>query len=257
MNDKVERHVILSDLHYPEHSESAVSAVFDFVKHNKVGGVILLGDNMDCQDVSRHTAGKPRLRKTGGYKADLDGFDEDILTPLEAMTGKSTKKVFFMGNHEDWIEDLLDAQPELQGVVDLAKNLRLAERGWKVIPCGGLYEVGRIAVVHGDRVGSGQYVAKKMVDSFCQTSVMGHVHTFSVFTKTSAIKERSKWIGVTLPCLSTLSPGYSKGKNNAWLHGFGIIESWGPGFGNIYVPIIVRGQFSFGGRLYGKKSVPE
>jgi hypothetical protein len=76
--------------------------------------------------------------------------------------------------------------------------------------------------------------------------------SFLAFTKTSILKARSKWIGITLPCLSTLSPGYAKGRPNAFLHGFGIMESWGDGFGNVYVPVIVGGRFSFAGRIYGR-----
>jgi hypothetical protein len=36
------------------------------------------------------------------------------------------------------------------------------------------------------------------------------------------------------------------------VNGFGILETWGNGYVNVYVPIIVGGQFSFAGRVFGK-----
>ena len=252
MAKNVSRTIVLADLHYPEHDQPSWDAVQNYLKYNDVDQLIFLGDNLDCQQVSRHTVGKPRLRRRGGYFKDIEGFKLDILKPLDKLLKGSCKKVFFMGNHEDWMEDYLDENPELEGALGIADNLELKERGWKVVPCGGIHEVGRIALVHGDQVGANVYVAKKLVDTFCQTSIMGHVHTFSTFTKTSVIKARSKWLGITLPCLCTLAPNYSKGRNNSWLNGFGVIESWGEGFGNIYVPIIINGKFSFGGHIYGK-----
>jgi hypothetical protein len=44
----------------------------------------------------------------------------------------------------------------------------------------------------GDQIGSGMFVAKKLVDSFCATAIMGHVHTGSMFTKVSQVKTRDK-----------------------------------------------------------------
>ncbi len=242
---------VLPDIHFPEHSKKAMSAVFCFLRRNPVDGVVLLGDNLNCDQISHHTAGLPGLRRPGGYKEDLDGFDREILKPLERRLKPGCRKVFILGNHEDWVQDLLDAQPELAGAVGIAENLRLRARGWTVVPCGGHFMVGRVALLHGDQIGSGVNVARKLVDSLCTTAVMGHVHTLSCATKTSTIKERSKWTGWTLPCLSSLAPGYTKGRPNAWLNGFGILETWGDGYVNIYPVVIVGGRFSFGGVLYG------
>jgi hypothetical protein len=80
---------------------------------------------------------------------------------------------------------------------------------------------------------------------------MGHVHTASMSTKVSQVKSKDKWIGYTLPTLGTVSPKYAKGRPNAWINGFGILEKWPNGFVNIYVPVIFNGEFSFGGELYG------
>jgi predicted phosphodiesterase len=249
---KSELWLVLPDIHYPLHDRAAINAVLEFTESNRIRGVILSGDNLDCSNVSRHTKGKPRLRSRGGYQRDIDGFKRDILDPIESRLRKKATKVFFHGNHEDWLADFLDENPELEGALGIAENLQLKERGWKVIPCGGHYEVGRAMIVHGDQIGSGMHIAKKLVDSLCQIAIMGHVHTYSAYTKVSQVKERRKWIGITLPTLGTVAPSYAKGRPNAFVNGFGILETWGNGYVNVYVPIIVGGQFAFAGRVYGK-----
>lgn len=246
-------HIILADIHYPQHDEAAVNAVMSFVRKNRdrISGVTILGDGLDCADLSHHTIGKPRLRKSGGYKSDIDGFKKTILNPLDRMLKRGARKTFICGNHENWIEsDLLDAMPELDGVVNIPTLLDLKERGWKWIPQGGFIRVGKIVLLHGDQIGSGVTVARKLVDLTSCTSVMGHVHQFSVASKMGSIKKGDRWAGITLPCLCTLSPGYAKGRPNAFMHGFGIIEQWPNGNGNVYVPLIFDGQFSFAGRIY-------
>jgi hypothetical protein len=66
------------------------------------------------------------------------------------------------------------------------------------------------------------------------------------------VTERKKQLGTTLPCLCTVAPAYAKNSPNAFVVGFGILEEWAPNRANLYVPIIMDGVFSYGGKLYGK-----
>lgn len=244
--------VILADIHHPEYSLPAFKAVLSFIEHNKdiIDSVDLLGDNMDCVNISRHTEGKPRLRTRGGLTKDFSRFDRDILKPIEAVIRPKTKKRFFLGNHEDWLEQWLDKNPEFEGMFSFDKTLNLTARGWEVVPQGESRRLGKAYLLHGDQIGSSTYVAKKLVETFCATAIMGHVHTASSFTKASHIKAEDKWMGFTLPTLGTVAPKYAKGRPNAFLHGFGIVEVWPNDFVNVYIPIILGGSFSYGGRLY-------
>lgn len=246
--------VLLADIHHPEVDKASFKAVLSFITANKkqIAGVVLLGDNMNCENISRHTKGKPRLRTTGGIHKDFVRFNKDVLQPIETAIVKGTKKVFFYGNHEDWFEQWLDENPEFEGLVSIDKILNLTKRNWEVIPQGKHRCIGKAYLVHGDQVGSSANVAKKLVDSFCATSVMGHVHAASMFTKTSHVKSKDKWVGYTIPTLGTLAPKYAKGRPNSFLNGFGILEHWSNDFVNIYIPIILNGCFSFGGRIYGE-----
>lgn len=244
--------VILADIHHPEFSRPAFNATLSFIHWNKaiIDWVVLLGDNMDCVNISRHTEGKPRLRTRGGLAKDFSRFDRDILKPIEATIRPKTKKLFFLGNHEDWLEQWLDKNPEFEGIVSFDKTLGLTRRGWEVVPQGDSRRIGKAYLLHGDQIGSSMYVAKKLVDAFCATAIMGHVHTASSYTKVSHVKSEDKWMGFTLPTLGTVAPKYAKGRPNAFLHGLGVVEVWPNDYVNVYIPIILEGSFSYGGKLY-------
>jgi hypothetical protein len=244
--------VILPDIHHPEHSKPAFNASISYIQQNRkiINRVVLLGDNMDCTNISRHTKGKPRLRTRGGINKDFNRFYRDILKPIEAAVQPGTELWFFLGNHEDWLEQWLDENPEFEGIVSFDHNLGLTKRGWTVIPQGEHRRVGKAYLVHGDQVGSSMHVAKKLVDTFCATAIMGHVHAASSYSKVSHVKSEDKWIGYTLPTLGTVAPKYAKGRPNAFTNGFGIVEVWPNDFINVYTAIIINGQFSFAGKLY-------
>jgi predicted phosphodiesterase len=244
--------ILLADIHHPEYSKTAFKAAMNFLERNKekIKGVALLGDNMNCENISRHTKGKPRLRTRGGIARDFARFNKDILLEIEKRIMPGTEKVFFLGNHEDWLEQWLDENPEFEGMVSFDRCLGLTKRGWEVIKQGGHRQIGKAFLVHGDQVGSGMHVAKKLVDNFCATAIMGHVHTASSYTKVSQVKSKDKWIGYTLPTLGTVSPKYAKGRPNAFVQGLGIAEVWKNDFINVYTPIILSGKFSFAGDIY-------
>jgi predicted phosphodiesterase len=250
VSKKPELYVVLSDIHYPVHSKRAIKAVFEFIRRNPVAGLVLLGDFLDFETISHHTAHKPRLRRRGGYQHDIDGFKRDVLNPLEKLLPRDTKRICVFGNHERFLDDFIDEHPALEGAISVEKSLELVKRGWKVIPVGGHYKINNVLLMHGDQIGSSAHVAKKLVETTCRNSLMGHVHRFSAFTKTG-VEDGDKWCGQTLPCLSTTSPKYAKGRPNSFLHGFGIIESWGHHRVNVYIPIITGGKFCFHGTVYG------
>jgi UDP-2,3-diacylglucosamine pyrophosphatase LpxH len=248
-------HVVAGDFHYPEHDGRAFKALLEFLKVNKrrIASFTLNGDGLDCQDISRHTEGKPRLRRRGGWKEAIDGFREDILDRLDEVLPKSCKKVFIAGNHEDWLQDLLDKQPELEGLLEIPNLLRLEERGWTWKECGEHIERAGFVILHGDQIGSDIHVAKKAGDLISGNVIMSHVHRLSMFSRAALVSEKKKHLAVTLPCMCTVAPTYAKGQPNAFVVGFGIIEEWAVNRANVYSPVIIDGVFAYGGQLYGRK----
>ncbi|HEY6766597.1 MAG TPA: metallophosphoesterase [Candidatus Sulfotelmatobacter sp.] len=252
-NGKPQLWVVMADLHVPTHDRPSVAAVLDFVRKNRktIHGLVLLGDVMDSENISHHTIGRPGLRKRGGFQEDIDICTRELLDPIDEMLPHA-EKVFISGNHERFLTDFLESAPEFEGSLSWPKLLGLGNRGWTYIEQGGTFNIGPLILLHGDSVGSGQNIAKKVVDVYCASTMSGHVHSFNAATKCSEVKQKDRWVSMTIPCLTTLSPRYAKARPNAYLRGFGIVESYEGGrLFNAYVPIISEGKFCFAGRVYG------
>lgn len=249
-------HVLAFDIHYPVYHKPSINALFSFLDTNKVDGFVFGGDQLDLNEVSHHTKGKSIHRERGALKRNLNGLDKHILTPIEKRLKRDCQKVWIMGNHERFLQDLIDEQPELDGMLDIAEFLRLEDRGWKVVPLGGHHKLGRLTVVHGEIInGHGANVAKGGVEAWCSSIAFGHHHTNQVFTKVGPAHEGRKWSGTAIPCLTTTNPGYARNKANRAVNGFGIVEVRPNRDFNVYSAVIADGQFAFGGKIYGAKAV--
>ncbi len=245
-------YLICNDIHYPVHDRPSIAAVLDFARKNDIHGFIFNGDQLDLAEVSHHTKGKSIHRPKGALKANLDGFVREILEPLDKALGPKCERVWIHGNHERFIlQDMLEEQPELEGMLSLDEALGLKRRGYKVVGLGGHTRIGHLYVLHGDTVGGGANPAKKAVDTWCQSVVIGHHHTLQSFTKASPAHEGKRWTGTVLPCLSTTNPGYARGRANTHLHGFGIVELMPGGNFNLFPVVINDGKFAYGGKVYG------
>jgi len=84
---------ILSDIHVPYHNISALSAAIEFLKKQKIDGLLLNGDTIDCHRLSRYTK-NPKKRN---FKLELDTFKE-LFNVLEKQL--KCKIYFKLGNHE-------------------------------------------------------------------------------------------------------------------------------------------------------------
>jgi hypothetical protein len=224
------------------------------MRRNKVSGVTWLGDQLDLSEISHWNVNKPGLKRRGALRSNLDAFNSEILDPVDDLLRPNALKRWHVGNHERAVEDLYESQPELDGMCDLDEYLQLAERGYEIIPLGGISELGHLSLIHGDGVGSGKYIANKLVDTHCTNIVMGHVHAASSFTKVAASNAKRKWMGWTLPTMGTTNPDFARNRPNAHTNGFGIVELFGDQF-NLYTVITdsVTGQFAYGGQIYSGK----
>lgn len=242
-------------MHFPEHHEPTFRAILDFMSRVKVSGVTWLGDQLDLSEISHWNKNKPGLKRRGALRQNLDGFSSDILDPIDERLSPNAMKRWHVGNHERVIQDTYDESPELDGMFDLNEHLHLSARGYEVIELGGISELGHLSLIHGDGVGSGKYIANRLVDTHCTNIVMGHVHAASSFTKVAASNSARKWMGTTLPTMGTTNPDFARNRPNGHTNGFGIVELFGDQF-NLYTIITdsITGQFAYAGELYGTAS---
>lgn len=253
------RFIALYDIHWgyerragklkPFHNARAIDAVLDFASDFKPDVVILGGDIIDCGAVSHHNAHVRRPVEGLRLLQDAAELRANVLAPLEEITHGGDLR-YIIGNHEDWLSDIVDQTPALEGIIGVEQLLKLDK--WKVIPQGGVTRVGKLWFMHGDTVRSSVNPAKYAVETYERSIRFGHHHTYAVYTKTNAIDVTDARTGIAVPCLCNKNPRYLEGKPSRWLTGFnyGFLEPNG-GF-NDYVPIITDGKFTAEGKRYGR-----
>ncbi len=202
---------------------------------------------LDCGVISHHNHGKPGATEGLKLLSDAKEGREVFILPVEEIVGKGDL-VYITGNHEDWLTDLTDKVPALEGLVDLETLLKLKK--WKVIPQGGFYNLGKLTFIHGDTVKGGEQVAKNAVLYYERNVRFGHHHTFQTYTKNSAFEYKNGKTGVAVPCLCTKNPKYGEGAPNRWMQGFNYGYVREGGFFSDYVVTIVDGTFVVNGKTY-------
>lgn len=231
----------------PLHDIKAWNSALAFGKDFKPDVWIHGGDMLDCGVISHHNHGKPGATEGLKLLADAKEGRDTFITPVEDIVGKGSL-IYLVGNHEDWLTDLTDKVPALEGLVDLDTLLKLKK--WKVVPQGGAYNLGKLTFIHGDTIKGGDNGAKNAVISYERSVRFGHHHTYQAYTKNSALDYKNAKTGICVPCLCSKTPKYGEGAPNRWVQGFlyGYV-----GEGGAYsdsVVIILDGKCVVGGKTY-------
>lgn len=257
-NKEVKTAVAIYDLHYPQHHQPTVDAILDFLTRNKPDIVILGGDQLDCAEISHHNKHKGLYKLPGSYKRNIDNFDKNILKKIEASISSDCQKIWIQGNHENWSYELVEHNPELQGMVEPELLLNLEERGWQFVPFNHSFKYGELTIIHGaELAGCGNqnstFHAKKAMEIFCTNVLYGHYHAPQTFTKLLPTDQKRKWQAHCAPIAGNVNPLYLENRPTAWLHGWVVIEFRKDGEFNLYPVIAIDGVASYGGKLYGKR----
>lgn len=233
----------------PLHDPRALDVAMQFLEDFKPHDVILGGDILDCGAISHHNKGK--ARKTEGFRllSDAKECRRLVIDPIEKLVPRGGTLVYLTGNHEDWIEDLLDEQPALEGMVNIQDLLGLGDK-WQVVEQGRGVTYNKLYFCHGDTVKGGEHVAKNAVISYERNIRFGHHHTYQVYTKTSPVDAEVAKTGVAVPCLCSKDVGYMERIPNKWVQGFewGYIEEGGA-FED-HIAVIIRGRTVVSGHVY-------
>lgn len=253
----MEKFLALFDLHFGYerrgghklalHDSKALNVALAFAKDFKPDHVILGGDILDCGCISHHNHGKPGAVEGLRLLGDAKELQKAVIEPLNKLSAKTY--TYIVGNHEDWLTDLTEQIPALEGIVDVKSLLNL-EKPWEIVPCGEAHKLGKLVFIHGDQVKGGEHSAKWATVAFEGNVRFGHHHTYQVYTKTSAL-DLNGHTGVAVPCLCRKNPKYGGGSPNRWMQGFlwGYVN--GPhGTFNDYVSVVINGNSTINGKTY-------
>jgi hypothetical protein len=241
----------------PTHNLAAIHTMFEFMEEWRPKIFLFGGDQFDAGEISHHNRRKKRLTEGFRFKDSLDGFRREILDPIEARLPKDARKIWLPGNHERFLQDFLDENPEFEGLVNIEEYLGLAARGWE---CYGLREIatiGKCAFVHGELCTS-QYPASRALRVYQRSVRFGHRHSTSVAVNIQCYdrpNERHTAKGV--PCLRSLNPAWMGNGANNWSNGFlaGTVAKDGT-FTDFIVEMYAN-KFFWGNRVFDGKSISQ
>lgn len=255
-----ERYVNLFDIHWGTervnghlktlHDEGMLDSVLTFMSDFKPHYLNIGGDALDCGAVSHWNKGRARQVEGVRLLKDAEGLRTQFLKhAMETQPQKGAKRTYIKGNHEDWIDQWVDQNPTLEGIVDLERLLGLDKDHWNIVEVGGAYKMGQLYLIHGDQFKPNQTVAKKAVEVYQRNVHFGHHHTHQVHTNVTPLDDAPKQ-GVAVPCLCKRNPGYAEGQPNRWLQGFeyGYLQKDGT-FHN-QVVLRIDGKFVADGKIY-------
>jgi predicted phosphodiesterase len=211
---------ILSDIHVPYHSISALTLAIEYLKKQKIDGLLLNGDTIDCHRLSRYVK-DPKKRN---FKLELDTF-KAVFDVLEKQL--KCKIYFKIGNHEERYEAFLyEKAGELVGVeeFEFENIIKARARGIEIISDQRVMKLNSLNGIHGHEykggisapvnVARGLYLRGKV------SAFQGHNHQSSTHTESDM---NGKIVTTySIACLSELHPAYMP--LNKWNHGFAEVD---------------------------------
>lgn len=210
---------ILSDIHLPYHSIDAMTEAMSALKREKIDGLLLNGDTLDCHSLSRWIK-DPKKRD---FKYELD-----TLNQLFDVLDKELKcKIYFkIGNHELRYEHFLHMKAhELRGIeaFEFENIIKARERGVQMIKSGQYMKMNGLNGIHGHEYPSAfspVNIARGLYTKSKVSSFQGHNHITSEHTETDMNgRITTTW---SIGCLSELSANYAP--ITKWNHGYAWVE---------------------------------
>jgi len=209
------RTIVLPDIHYPKHDPAALRWALRYVDMLQPRRVILLGDVINLDAVSRFpmpsrvvTNFPTEIRK---YRA----FYQRLVRRLPRDV------VYVLGNHEQRLQSyLVKRAPALAELPDLQlKEFLRLPKSWKIIPYPtGIWEEQGVICMHGQKYS--QSCVQRYIKFGCST-VSGHSHRVTVYVRRQPSGRQI--VNAEIGCLCKILQGYNSPLSD-WCHAIAIIE---------------------------------
>lgn len=250
--DKITTAIVIPDMQVPYHDVKSTKAVESFMADYSWDYYINLGDFMDFDCISAYNANKLRIVEGKRIMGDYD-IANDILDRHQSIIRKKNKKAEFVlleGNHEERMERYIDANPTVEGLLEVENGLKLKERGFKWVRYrdnDNKFNLGKATFIHGQY--TPKYHAYKHVENWGCNIFYGHLHDVQTF---SMIKhgDNDTNVGQCMGCLCKYDQQYIKGSPTNWQQAFGVFYFKPNGHFTYYVPRIINNKFIWNGKEY-------
>lgn len=205
------RVAVLSDIHVPYHSKTALEAAVRYTTRKKPDVLLLNGDFADFYDVSRHEK-DPSKRD---FKQEMQLVREGLAW-LRYKYGKQCRIVYKLGNHEErWQKYLWNSAPNISDDprMDIAEWIDAKQHGVEVVGDQRPVMLGELPIMHGHELGKGGVAApvnpaRGLWLRTSGTMLIGHGHRTSHHVEPDwQHKQTSCW---STGCLCVLTPEYAR-----------------------------------------------
>ena len=237
----LERIVVLPDVHLTTKIPKEYELAKKFIKDYKPTEIIILGDFMEVSSLSSYDLSKRRKIEGQRFEKEIEAAKREI----EILSDLCTTITYLEGNHENRVERYLDDHPELESMLELPKRLELAKNSVQWHKMNKLVKRGKLYFTHG--VYYGKYFAKKTVDEYGCSIVVGHAHRHQVATIYPKM-QKHPMMCCALGCLGDTDPEYKKNAPTGHINQFGIVEINNKGLFNLYPITIIDLSFRYGGK---------
>lgn len=212
---------IIPDIHAGMEDMRAIELACKVIEQAKPVVVIYLGDNVDATQLSNFDTVPGRIT---ALQAEIDKFHE-IDNMISSAAGRSVRRYWLMGNHEDRCYRVACANPKLSSLRGMQMDAMYGlDKSWKVLPNLQMVEDditwrGSFLFKHGNKVrGRSSYTARAEMESEGISGISGHTHRMGAYYETRRDHPLVWYEG---GCLSSLDPEYGRTMPN-WQQGIDI-----------------------------------
>lgn len=244
--------LLLYDIHIPHQDIVAVDSAIKYAKaHYEIREVILGGDTMDCESLSKYD----KISETASFSDEVYATNRFLRMLRENFP--DAKITYIMGNHEERLEKYVRKNvPELADFKELTLpsfldfdevGVEFIDNRKRLTQGVGPYRVQGWNVFHGHEFGICPLTnpAKRYVDRAKVNMIVGHIHKTDSSVMTTFNRDLIRCYSVGT--LAKLSPDYMP--INQWTQGFAIIEhvyadvnSWRTPLGIVHNHLIWYGE---------------
>jgi len=239
--------LVIPDLQIPYQDRRSLNAVEQFIKEHKWDEIIQLGDFMDFDCISSHN--KNKLRQIEGKRLLLD-YDEgnEILDRWQKLT--DAQITILEGNHEFRVQNYIEANPQLEGWIEVPTCLKLKKRKINWIPFwseGKTYDVGKATFIHGKV--TTDFHTKKMAYTYGRNIFYGHTHDIQCYSVQTAGNDNT-YVAQSLGCLCNYNQQYMRGGPSKWQQAVCVFHFYEDGFFTYNIIRIFKHRFFYEGIEY-------
>jgi len=228
----VEKWIIASDFHVPEHSRSACEILYSFIEDEQPTKVIILGDLVNLDPFSRYDKAPD-----GPTWLEEVATAGEILGTIKSIVPEDTELEWRSGNHEDRLKKyLMRHDPLFYHNLSVPKLFMISDneeanealKGWKFIDkAEDFVEDLNLLLIHGEKVR--KFAARSVqasIEELWMSVVMGHSHRLGIINRSSARSRYSNELpafGVEAGCMCSYDLDYRGGVTSDWQQGFAML----------------------------------